>query len=167
MQRFNNGDPVSIHTLAAAAYNLIRDITKKKGARPMIVKDQVVEGHVKDEYKKKFRDKLNEAENFFKHADRDHSKTLEFAPESSEFLIFDAVQQYCRLTGENAPVLGVFWRWFLVRYLELFNKMPDPQMAELVKSRPAALALGRTRFFKEALPMLALQVSGGCAVVKR
>lgn len=36
---FAGRDPVSIHTLTAAAYNIVHDITANRGAEPMIVKD--------------------------------------------------------------------------------------------------------------------------------
>lgn len=35
---FSDGDPVSIHTLTAAAYNILRDVTKQKGVELMLVK---------------------------------------------------------------------------------------------------------------------------------
>lgn len=47
---FNSGDPVSIHTLAAAGYNLIRDINSNRGGTSMIVKDCISE-HVKPDIK--------------------------------------------------------------------------------------------------------------------
>jgi hypothetical protein len=39
---FSNGDPVAIHTLTAAAYNVIRDVTARRGVEPMLVKDQLL-----------------------------------------------------------------------------------------------------------------------------
>jgi hypothetical protein len=73
---FFDGDPVSIHTLTAAAYNVLRDITKRKGAEPVIFKGQVFD-YVKPEHHEMFRAKISEAENFFKHADRDHEATVD------------------------------------------------------------------------------------------
>ena len=32
---FSSADPVAVHTLTAAAYNVIRDVTAKLGAEPM------------------------------------------------------------------------------------------------------------------------------------
>ena len=32
---FSNGDPISIHTLAGAAYNIVWDVNKKRGGSPM------------------------------------------------------------------------------------------------------------------------------------
>src|SRR5712692_11905589 len=73
---FSEGDPISIHTLTSAGYNIIRDVSEKQG-RSLIVKDLAV-SVAKPEFRKMVRDELNRAENFFKHADRDHANTLEF-----------------------------------------------------------------------------------------
>ena len=35
---FSNGDPVSIHTLVAAAYAILHDVTGRKGADPMLIR---------------------------------------------------------------------------------------------------------------------------------
>ncbi len=70
---FHDGDPVSIHTLTSAAYNVIRTINKKRNGPPMFEKDEFIEDYVKPEYQDQVRKQLNEAENFFKHADRGHS----------------------------------------------------------------------------------------------
>lgn len=80
---FHNGDPVSIHTLVAAAHTVIRDINKKRRGSPMI-NDDLIDAYAKPEYQKRVLAQLNEAGNFFKHADRDHAATLDFNPDQSE-----------------------------------------------------------------------------------
>jgi hypothetical protein len=39
---FAEGDPVSMHALTAAAYNVLRNINTKIGGNPMLIKDQLV-----------------------------------------------------------------------------------------------------------------------------
>lgn len=117
---FTYGDPVSIHTLAAAGYNVLRDLTEKRGAEPMFLKGLLLD-NVRPEYKDQVIRKLNEAENFFKHADRDHASTLEFKPELSEFHLLDACWQYEKLAGEWPPILLTFKIWFMVIHPEMFN----------------------------------------------
>ena len=36
------GDPISIHTLSAAAYNVIRDLNTKKDGDPLLMKDELL-----------------------------------------------------------------------------------------------------------------------------
>lgn len=86
---FSYGDPVSIHTLASASYNIIRDITLHRG-ETMFIKDDVLD-FVKDEYREELRRKFNEAENFFKHADRDHDAVLDFRLVNTDFFCWRRV----------------------------------------------------------------------------
>ncbi len=104
---FADGDEVSIHTLAAASYNVIHDIVEKKKLGPMIVKDLVVKSS-KPEMRTLLRQALNEAENFFKHADRDPEAILKFFPIQTEYLIFDAETRYQILTSTLPDVFLVF-----------------------------------------------------------
>ena len=108
---FHQADPVSVHTLTAAAYAVLRDLNSAVDGSAMI-KDWA-RTYVKEDCKKELRRKLNEAENYFKHADRDRDDVLDFEPGQSELLLLDACWTYKRLSGERPPLLGVFetWAW--------------------------------------------------------
>lgn len=95
---FSMGDPVSIHTLVAAAYQVLRDLNKAHAGDPML-KDampNLVDPSSKDEVRRK----LNEAETFFKHAEWDLAEVLEFRQEPTELLLFEACQKYRHLTPD-------------------------------------------------------------------
>ena len=149
---FSSGDAVSIHTLTSAAYNVIRDVGRRRGASPMLVKDQMLD-YVKPEFQKEFRDKLNEAENFFKHADRDHEDTLDFNLQGSEILIIDACSQYYKLTEEWPPLFQLFQGWYMANHLKLFNLPPELDQAFQLGA-PTVLSLGRQGYFNTILPRL-------------
>jgi hypothetical protein len=100
---FSMGDPVSIHTLTSAAYQVLRDLNKAHAWAPML-KDALPE-LVRQEDRDAVTKKLNEAVNFFKHADRDRAEVLEFKQEQTELFLFDACQKYRLLTSEAVPVL--------------------------------------------------------------
>jgi hypothetical protein len=147
---FHNGDPVSIHTLTAAGYNVVRDINDKRGGDPMLAKQQIMD-RVKPEYQKMFRDKINEAENFFKHADNDPSASLKFDPRQTEILIVDACSQYYKLTGEDLPLSVIFRAWYIANNPELF--LLDEEIAGTVSiASPAVLKMGRLGYFNYLLP---------------
>ena len=65
---FNYGDTVSIHTLSAAAYGVLRDLNEKRGGEPMFKEPlwQLMDTPELREYRKL----INQPENFFKHSDR-------------------------------------------------------------------------------------------------
>jgi len=149
---FNEGDPVSIHTLAAAAYNVLRDINAKRGGAPMLIKDGC-QFAVKPEHLAMFKKKLNEAENFFKHADDDPDETIKFNPGITEYFLLDACDKYRSLTKEIVPNLQVFFYWFVIQNPELFNQ--PPEMAEiLVKMRSYDTTNNRAGYYAMALPIL-------------
>ncbi len=71
---FHEADPVSIHILTGAAYDVLRDVSRTHYDVQMI-KDWAPD-MIKPEYVKEFRNGFNRAQNFFKHADRDGEATL-------------------------------------------------------------------------------------------
>jgi hypothetical protein len=148
---FFSGDPVSIHTLVAAGYNVVRDINIKRGGSKMIVKDQTFD-HVKPHMHDEFRALLNKAENFFKHADRDHDATLDFNADESEILIYDVCTKYWELTAEQPPLFQIFRTWFMVSRRDLFNITPD--MLKQVEKAKVAVEGGRSSYFNLMLPLV-------------
>jgi len=152
---FFDGDPVSIHTLTSAAYNVIRDVNVKRGGDPMWVKDKAIE-FVKPEYRKEFRESINKAEKIFKHADRDHDLTLDFNPDQSQMLIFDAMSAYSALTGENPPLFKVFQAWMVCSKPEMFDTSQDLKIW-LDKIGPELASSGKPAFFNTLLPIVMRQ----------
>ena len=146
---FSNADPVSIHTLAAAGYNIVRDVGVKRAANPMFLKEQLLDD-VLPNARKLVRDKLNEAENFFKHADRDHQAVFDFDPALTELFILDACDQYYRLTGEAPPLFKVFRSWFVANHPDWFAA---ERLGAVKSQAPEFVALGRAGFFQQMLPL--------------
>jgi len=149
---FFDGDPVALHTLTAAGYNVIRDINTKRSGERMMIKDQIFD-YIKPEFKEMFRLKLNEAENFFKHADRDHDATLDFNPKLTELFLLDACSQYYKLTGEFPPLFRVYQMWFMVNNQSVFN-FPKEQVAILRMNTAEMVTMGKQGFFNVALLLL-------------
>src|ERR1700678_497488 len=65
---FREMDEVSVHTLAAAAYQITHDIKVRRGIQHDLLYDSAI---VKDEYRSLWINTMKKAQNFFKHADRD------------------------------------------------------------------------------------------------
>jgi hypothetical protein len=147
---FSEGDPVSIHTLSAAAYNILRDLGKNVGSDPMMIK-QMFLAYVIPGKEKLFMSKINEAENFFKHADKDHRATLKFDTSLPEFFILDAIGQYNKLTGEDTPLLKLFRGWFIASHPDLFD-FPEHIAQRLHNVSPEAMKMGRSEYMRKILP---------------
>jgi hypothetical protein len=125
---FHSGDPVSVHTLAAASHQLLHDLAKRSGISTLLRGA----AQVKPEYRKEYVRLMSSYENFFKHADRDPERLLKFNPAATEFFLFDAIFTYQALTTENPPLMSTFKFWALIHhpYIRdekakiIFNSLP-------------------------------------------
>jgi len=142
-------DIVVIHTLTAAAYNVLRDLGKKQGIET-IIKDYGLK-RIREEYRKEFLNEVNKAENFFKHADRDGDKILKFPVGATEYLLWDACVTYEKITGEKLPLIAVFNAWFIGNHP---NVIIDGNYKTLVNEAMAGLDLQDRSQFLNLLPIV-------------
>ena len=148
---FHFGDMVSMHTLVGAAFGIIADINQKRGGSPTF-HDALIK-RVKPEYVKEVQQKLNEAQNFFKHADRDHDSTLEFNPSSTELMAMDACMKYLEITGENPPLFKIYHGWMMILRDQVYI-LPEDQRAQILSAAKTFLPTGRTAYFNDMLPVV-------------
>ena len=73
---------------------------------------------------------LNEAQNFFKHADIDSNGILEFSPEQTESFLYDATRIYMELTREKPSNMIVFRTWFFLKNPQM---LAEPSKQEFSK----------------------------------
>lgn len=86
---FHDGDPVAIHTLSYAAYEVIHVLSAKANRTETLLFDNQI---IKDEFRSDFNKLVKKAPNFFKHADKDPDQVVEFTPQFSEmFILFSAL----------------------------------------------------------------------------
>jgi hypothetical protein len=149
---FYSGDPISIHTLTAAGYRILHDINEARGGEKTFFKDVLIDT-AKPEYRKMIIAKLNEAENFFKHADRDHDTLLEFNPEQTEMKLLDATNNYYKLTGEHTPLMHIYNTWFIAIHRNLFNLSPDQEKI-YSSSASDVVSMGKRAYFELLLPQM-------------
>lgn len=123
---FKQADPISIHTLTAAAHQLLMDIGRLNSIKSVIKENSLI----KTEYLPQYLAAINEAENFFKHAERDPNALLRFNPEQTEFLLLDAVEMYMQLTTEMPEDMTIFRTWFLIKYPNLVAPNIQTQLTE-------------------------------------
>ena len=149
---FNSDDPISVHTLTAAAYDVIRDVNQTSHGPQMVVKDLFVE-LMRPEHQKSFRNKVNEAANFFKHADRDSNNSIEFQPRQTEFLLADAIYHYSILAQAHTNLFSLFQVWFAFQNPHLCTlaeeqKRSFPVNADFVKG------MTRSEYYSLVLPII-------------
>jgi hypothetical protein len=106
---FHDEDPVSTHTLAFAAHEIIHVISKKRNPQR---EDLIFDARmIKEEYRAEVNMALKKHANFFKHAKRDTDGAIEFHPSLPQiFMTFSIIGiRECGevLTDEESA----FWIW--------------------------------------------------------
>jgi hypothetical protein len=109
---FDDGDPVSIHTLAAAALGVLQGLDKH-GANTGTIYDFI--SNCLPEFSEFISKTLRTPQNFFKHADLDPQATLEFSLREAEILLFEACRKFSDLAGRRGAEMGVFIIWIIVQ----------------------------------------------------
>jgi hypothetical protein len=107
---FHDGDPVSIHTLAFAAYEIIHVIAKARNKGLDLLFDTL---NIKDEHRRDFNAFIKRDANFFKHAKKEKNldEILEFRPVLTMlFLIYATLG--VRWAGETPnEAESIFFTW--------------------------------------------------------
>lgn len=114
---FNDKDPVSIHTLACAAHEIIAKLNSKKSGTALILEGTMIN----EKHQREFQKMVREAKNFFKHAESDPDKSLAFNPETNDYYLLDACEGYELLTGEKNPYFIIYRGWFNSKYPHILN----------------------------------------------
>ena len=141
---FHDGDPISVHTLVAAALQLIHDLGKNCGVSTKLHELKMI----KPEFRSRFARKVAESENFFKHADRDPDVILTFKPETTEVFIVDAVTAYTELKNERPFVFRTFIMWYRIQHPEYVKvEFRDEQDTRLACA-PWIASMDKRLFFK-------------------
>jgi hypothetical protein len=110
---FERRDPIAVHTLIAAAHQVLTDLGKPKGIVSLVKGGQQAAE----------RKVVNFAANFFKHANKDPEGRINVAPLSdvtAEFLM-DAVVMLHRLSSDLPIEAKVYWAWFVTKNRDLFE----------------------------------------------
>lgn len=148
---FNYGDSVSIHSLAAAAYTIFRDLSKRRGEET-VTKElwQFADEHAA----KEFQRLISQPRNLFKRTGNDPNGVQELDPRITEAVMLQAVKEYLQLTGEQPPLLKLYMLWFVTQHREIFG--PHSEFtAILEKARPNHLYQDRYQYFAKLLPVAA------------
>jgi hypothetical protein len=145
---FEDGDPVSIHALAFAAYEIAHVVSKKRDrTRRDLIFDSL---RVKDEHRADWNRTIKKHATFFKHADKDWNGSIELEPILSVLFMMGAGAGL-RLAGEPESAEEssfAFWmflhrpRWASPRMRKVFeDSIPVEQLARMK-------AIPKSRFLK-------------------
>jgi hypothetical protein len=125
---FEGGDAIAVHTLAAAAQGVIRDVAKARGLN----NTSILHDHpaIPREARKEWFSLLNAPRNFFKHADKDPDGTLEFDEKKNETLLLDACVTLTEISSEALSEANVYLGWFTTANPALRGAISNNQIGD-------------------------------------
>ena len=143
---FKNKSEISVHTLARAAHEIFDKLCEHKNLQRGVVYEGM--RGISDEKKKLVFNKINEAKNFFKHANKDPEAKITWNPELSTYYIWDAISLYSRLNNPRIPPyeILIFSVWFRVQNNHLWNT--SSELDALIPDAKVELAnIDKTSFY--------------------
>jgi len=126
---FHEGDPVSIHTLLAAAHEIIHRLYRNKGLVNLIFDSDLIN----EEFRGHIARKIKEAPNFFKHADQDSNASIKFNPEINALLPMFLVQALSDMGEPLGPEELSYIYWTNIHEPTLFQSKTSHFPAEVIK----------------------------------
>ena len=125
---FGGGDIVSVHTLASASSTIFADLLHAQGAKAW--RDEIVECFAGNE--KEVIRVMREAQNFFKHADKDPDAVLDFEEVTNDETMIIATLEYGQLLRLNkndrkklTTPMSVFQMWYFAKVPDLLLMSPE------------------------------------------
>jgi hypothetical protein len=144
---FHDGDPISVHTLAMAAHEILRAINRSRNGRPMLTEPCE---HIRSEYQEAWRELRVASYLFFKHGSKDADEIHHFPPSVNKLVMLDAVEIYQTLTGDHPATLVTFTWYMAEHHPHLFSvQLPALEAGDLDVS-----GWSKKRFFTEFLPLV-------------
>ena len=121
---FSGGDAISTHTLAYAAFGILKNVASHRGKTQVLATAEALAAEGKNgEFWKGF----NRAGNFFKHADRDPDAVLVGMPEEeNEALISIALSIYDGLGCMKTVELTAFALWWACINFQSIERVEEP-----------------------------------------
>ena len=127
---FSGEDPVAIHTLAWAGFQILRDLDAKQD--PSVGMALALDSILRPEKKKEFWCKAKGLSNFLKHADRDaegiHDSVEE---EANDFVLYFALAYYHQLRGQLTLEMRVLRAWLTMLHPDVVLQSQDKNLDEL------------------------------------
>jgi hypothetical protein len=145
---FDGGDPVSIYSIAANAWEVIDVLCNKAGVESM---SNQTRQHIQEGADLKFDYVNSPYRNFFKHAERDPDATLPSFDESNiDSVIFLGVEDYLRLVKKSPVEFQVFQLWYLATNVE---KVSTDSLSEILLTIDSAFPSIRNLARKDQILM--------------
>lgn len=164
---FTGGDPVAVHALAYAAYEVIHAVSKKRNPhRRDLLFDSLL---IREDYRSDFNKRLKKEAYFFKHGDRDPDGEIEFDPSLSESFILYAICGREQCGEPSSEEESTFLWWLQLHMSGILTQKGRDALANLmpVENLEYIRRIPKHEFFKgmsEARRMTGRKLSVGLTI---
>ena len=160
----NDGDPVSIHTLAFAAHQVIHDLNRKSKG-PYLLLDNPT---IRPEKKGEFISIVKRDADYFKHADDRKRKTkdpteIEFEPSVNELFIGLAITGLKYLGKDLAGFEIAFYAWYGIQRPDMLTDAGRELLEKSIEAQSAdsLRLMKKQEFFERIIKLFIINQSGG------
>lgn len=120
---FRQEDPLAVHTLAMAGFQVLRDLAQNRGL------EHAVDSMIRPGKEARFWGAVNARANFLKHADRDPQDILTSFPELENDPRLMIASSYYELLGNPLTVaMRVLWVWYGSIHPDVLSEAASPAM---------------------------------------
>ena len=132
---FQEADPIPIHTLASSAHQIIHDVIHHHGGEDRLFDSP----YIKPGFKKIAKKHFHKHYNFFKHANHDPDKFIDFNASAPEYIIVYSIFGLEQLSIKNTSLQLAFRFFFFLNNPSLltdegiesfFKKIPPNNLAK-------------------------------------
>ena len=146
---FRNDDPVAIHTVAMAAFRILRDLAKQRGL------EHPVDFMIRPGKEKEFWCGVNSFSNFFKHADKDPDDTSGgFLEENNDSVLLFAATYYALLGCQQTEEMQALAVWYITLNPGVLSQDANSEMQARVLASGEIRSLPREQQLEIGLTVL-------------
>lgn len=119
--------PVSVHSLAGNAREIIEEESRKLQIKPF-------EDEIKERFpemgNKIYSNVINQYRNAFKHNNSDDAEVLSsFNDNHNDHMLYIVIENYVRLTKKMTPEMQIFQLWYISTYKDKLNSVWETRNA--------------------------------------
>jgi uncharacterized membrane protein (DUF485 family) len=153
---FEDKSMVSIHALASNSYDILMNINKKLGGKPMQVKEEIMK-NVNPIYEKQIRKIFWGPQNFLKHADNDPDGEILFDTLLTEIYLFEASMKFEEITKQKRRITTIFTSWFLINYPQVMPFLDESYKKMKIDIEENDILNNKKEYFRIATTILSNQ----------
>lgn len=141
---FTDGDPVSVHTLIAAAHEITHSLFRMRGFSGLLYDNKLI----REEYRGDLAKRLKQFSTFFKHAQKDPDAEIMFDPTLNELLLIFVTVGIQSIEPLVGPVETSFLLWVALHRPDVYPLGIEIEKRVSAGTLKSLRKMGRREYFQ-------------------